>query len=256
MTFDAGTFLVSGGLFVPPGVSLRGAGPGRTILHGAGAPSVVRLMGGPADGSSFVEGMTLTGGGSGLFAASAGALLRHLVVARNTGIGIVSEPGGLLSAVHVTVADNGEDGLALAGAAALRNCIVSGNGGFGVVAANGSDVTYSDLFGNAFGSGVVGGMDAPVTFIDAAALDYRVSPGSSTIDQGDPADPVDAEPAPNGSRANQGAYGNTVDAELSAVPLKSAMPADGGPSTGGACGATGLESLLLLGLIAAARRRR
>src|SRR5204863_153053 len=52
VTFDAGTFLVSGGLFVPPGVSLRGAGPGRTILHGAGAPAVVRLMGGPADGRS------------------------------------------------------------------------------------------------------------------------------------------------------------------------------------------------------------
>jgi hypothetical protein len=257
VTLDAGTYLVSGGLFVPPGVSLRGAGPGRTILHGAGAPAVIRLMGGPSDGSSMLDGLSLTGGTVGLDAASASALLSHLVVAQNTGVGIVGGAGGLVSAVHVTVSDNGGDGLSLAGSGLLRNSIVSGNGGFGVVAPNGASVTYSDIFGNALGSGVPGAMEAAVAFVDAPALDYRATPGSATIDQGDPADPFDAEPAPNGGRANQGAYGNTVDAEPSPVALKSAgAPVSAAASTGGGCGATGLEALLLLGLLARARRRR
>ncbi|HVE43326.1 MAG TPA: PA14 domain-containing protein, partial [Planctomycetota bacterium] len=256
VTLGSGSFVVAGGLFVPAGVSLKGAGPGRTILHGAGSPAVVRLLGGPSDASSIVEGMSLTGGGAGLMAGSASALLSHLVIARNTASGVVSEAGGLLSAVHVTVADNGGDGLLVSGAVVIRNSIVSGNGGFGVVAPSGAAVTYSDVFGNASGPGVSGGADLPMTFLDPAALDYRASPGSATIDEADPADPVDAEPSPNGGRANQGAYGNTIDAEPSPLLSKSSAPLSAASSSGGGCGATGLEALVLAGLLAVARRRR
>jgi hypothetical protein len=256
VTLDAGTFLVSGGLFVPAGVSLRGAGPGRTILHGNGAPAVLRLMGGAMDGSSIVEGLTLTGGSTGLLTGSASAFVSHLVVAQNSGPGIVGDAGGVLTADHVTVSDNDGDGLSLSGAAVLRNSIVSGNFGFGVLAPKGAIVVYSDIVGNASGPGVPGGMDAPITFVDPAAMDYRATPGSATIDQGDPADAFDAEPSPNGGRTNQGAYGNTADAEASPLPSKSGAPVSSGTSSGGGCGATGLEALLLIGLLGARRKRR
>jgi hypothetical protein len=222
-----GTHVVAGGLFIPAGVSVKGAGPGRTILEGG-----VRLLGGSADGPTTVEGLTVQGG---LHAGSAGAVLRHLVVVGSAGDGIAGDPGGVVTAIHVTVADNAGRAIAVAGGLSLRNSIVSG----GISAGSGVTVTASSV-------------DEPVSFL----ADYRAAPGSSTIDAGDPADPFDAEPAPNGGRVNQGAFGNTPDAEPTSAALKAASGPGASSRPDGGCGATGMEVLLLLAILAAQRRSR
>ncbi|MHB2155383.1 FlgD immunoglobulin-like domain containing protein [Calditrichota bacterium GD2] len=47
---------------------------------------------------------------------------------------------------------------------------------------------------------------------------FRIHPMSPTIDAGDPNDPFDLEPAPNGGRINQGTFGNTPWATPSLQP--------------------------------------
>jgi len=178
----------------------------------------------------------------GLDTGAADAHLRHLVIVKNGGDGVVGGPGGAIDAVHLTVADNGGHGLSFFGLAALRNSIVSGNGGFGVSALNGAAVSYSDFFDNVLGSGTAGVQSVPVAYLDPATLDYRVPEGAATSDAGDPFDPFEAEPEPNGNRADQGAFGNTGEAPIS----RKAGSSSGG---GGGCGAIGLEALLLLALL-------
>ena len=104
-------------------------------------------------------------------------------------------------------------------------------------------------------------------------------PQAST-DQGDPADPVDAEPTPNGGRINLGAFGGTAEAELSApavtgnpvtpTPTPStptALPPGetpthqigdgaGGCALGGGAGDVRSETSLMLVLAALALTRR
>jgi hypothetical protein len=226
-----------------------------TILTGNAGP-LLRLMGTPANGRVVVEGMTLKGGTTGVDTGVSDVLLSHLVIVQNIGDGVVGGQGGRIDARHLTVADNGGQGLALFGSAAIRNSIVSGNSGFGVSAPNGADVTYSDLFGNVLGSGVAGNLSVQVAYLNPAALDYRVAAGAATVDAGDPADPYSAEPAPNGGRVDQGAFGNTPDATpaFKAVSGSAVPTADAGGAAG--CGLTGLEAIAALALLAAWRRRR
>lgn len=54
-----------------------------------------------------------------------------------------------------------------------------------------------------------------LTPVAIADRDYTILPVSVCIDGGDPSSPYSNEPAPNGSRANMGAFGNTSQAELS-----------------------------------------
>ncbi len=49
-------------------------------------------------------------------------------------------------------------------------------------------------------------------FVDVAADDFHLAPGSPAIDAANPASPVGLEPAPNGGRRNLGAYGGSVEA--------------------------------------------
>lgn len=52
-------------------------------------------------------------------------------------------------------------------------------------------------------------------FIDSAAGDLHLAPGSPAIDSGNPALDFSLEAAPNGGRINAGGYGNTGEAQLS-----------------------------------------
>ena len=54
-----------------------------------------------------------------------------------------------------------------------------------------------------------GNFSANPQFVDPAAGDYHLSPGSPAIDAADPAASVGDEPAPNGGRRNLGSYGGT-----------------------------------------------
>jgi glucose/arabinose dehydrogenase len=215
---EAMRYFVPEGVVLKSGVSLRGVSPRETILDGQGAAVVLSLL-----GSGTVERLAVTGGVTGIEGTG---VLRNVVVARNSGTGIVA---GSVDGANLTVADNGGAAISVSAAGVFRNLIVSG------AIAGPATVTYSTVNGT-------------VAFLDPAALDYREAAGASSVDAGDPADAFDLEPSPNGGRINQGAFGNTADATPTQVPGKPS--GGGGGSTG--CGLLGLEALLLL---AFARRR-
>lgn len=255
-------YSIPGGVTLKGGVSLRGAGPHLSILDGQGASTVLRLSGTPSDGRSVIEQVTVSGGSTGIDTGAADALLRNLQVVGLSGSGILSRQGGLLEGHCLTVADNGGDGLSLNDSRDhVRNVISAGNRGAGVNAVPGVRVSYSTTLGNG------AGIDTHATgieFVDPASLDYRVFRGSVSIDAGDPSDAFNGEPAPNGGRVDQGAHGNTVYAAVdaptsgtkSAVPTGAPAPgADRSTKGGGACGAIGLEFILLVGVGRLFRRR-
>lgn len=111
-------------------------------------------------------------------AAVVGASLERCTLARNTGFFF-------------------GDGAA-ARDCSLTNCIVWGN----LPSANplsNCTVRYSDVEGGASGAGNI---DADPLFIDLAADDLRLLPGSPCIDSGDPT----SFPDPDGTRADMGAF--------------------------------------------------
>jgi hypothetical protein len=251
-------FFVPEGVTIKPGVTLRGAAPHLTILDGQGAAAVVRFGGTALEGRSGLANLTVTGGGVGIDTGQADVLLRNLQVVRNSGAGLRTGQQGRAEAVSLTVAHNGAEGIVASNAATLlRGLVVSSNAGTGIVGTSGTSLAYSTVAGNGPGetSGNLSlgeGLDfaSAVAFEDPAAFDYREHPGAPSIDAGDPADDYRAEPDPNGGRINQGAFGNTPYAVGSAAAAAAAA-APGGPepesdgASGGACGALGLEFLLL-----------
>ncbi len=217
---DALTYFVPGGLVLKAGVTLRGVSPRATILDGQGAIAVITTQ-----GRATIERLTITGGILGVDAGAGDVALRNVVVARNSGDGVLGRQGSRIDAVHVTAADNGGDGLRLLGGGRVRSSIACGNRGAGLSGPATATFTAFDA----------------IEFEDPAALDYREKAGSIAVDAGDPADPFEREPAPNGGRANLGAFGDTAEAASSGV------------ESDGRCGALGLEVLLALLLVAALR---
>jgi hypothetical protein len=245
---------VPAGITLKPGVTLKGVSPNRTILDGQGAGVVVHCAGTVADGRLVLEGFAVTGGVIGIDTGEADVLLKNLVVAKNGGDGVWVGTGSLVEGVSLTVADNGGEGIAInSTTAAFRNIVVTGNAGTGISGPPEATVHFSTFYGNGLGT-AAGGINAegagilllPVTFDDSAALDYRETAASPSIDTGDPADASNLEPSPNGGRINQGAFGNTADATTSSSASATGSPT-AGKSSGGGCGLLGVELLLLLG---------
>jgi hypothetical protein len=216
IVLGAGTFPVPGGLILKGGVSLRGAAPHQTVLDGSGAPIVVRLSGTAASGISVLEQLTVTGGSDGLNLGDAQVLLRNLQIVGLAGNGLVTGSQSAVEAVSLTVADNAGIGVVLGSAqSSLRGLILGRNTGGGIQGPAGARLTYSTVFGSAVpASGGIsvtgtGMLSSAVTFMNASGRDYREVAGSTSINAGDPTDGFGLEPAPNGGRINQGAYGNT-----------------------------------------------
>src|SRR6185503_8141238 len=93
---------------------------------------------------------------------------------------------------------------------------VEGRGG-GIV------VSYSDVHDNLLGGLVdatigAGNVNLAPQFENDGNDDYRVLAGDPTVDAGDPASPFANEPAPDGGRVNQGAFGNTAWATPAMAP--------------------------------------
>ncbi len=224
-----GAYRLGGTVMVPPGVTISGAGGLLTILDATGLAAGFVIKADPARmGQTIIEGLTVTGGRVGI-KVSGGALttLRNVILRDHDEAGLDVDVGQRAELINGTVLWNGV-GARSAGALDVRNSIVIENKSAGL-ATSGADgkvgSRYNDLLGNgADYLGMVAGdndFSAPVSFVDPTTRDLRLSGPQLTTDRGDPADPFDLEPMPNGARVNLGAFGNTSLAELS---LEAPMP--------------------------------
>ena len=108
-------------------ITIRGEGPGVTIIDGGGAPYVVQAGLGAATSRLDLEKVTVTGGVDGVVTSGSGiADLSHCEVSGNSGVG----GRGHITASHCTFADNGSHGVDTVDA--LTYCTFAGNGGWGV----------------------------------------------------------------------------------------------------------------------------
>jgi outer membrane protein assembly factor BamB len=245
---------------VPPGVGLRGAGPGLTILLAAGSGPVLSVGGTYGiDPSSEIGGLTIGSGASGIDAGDADVWIHHVLVHGMTGDAIVGSAAGQLLIQNVTLTSNGGTGVRGAGSlTVVDSSIIDANGGYGVELPAGAEVRYSDLYGNVLGDvagspTLTGNISAAPIYADGAYHEDRASP---TVDAGNPALPYDQEPDPDGGRINQGAYGNTAEATSTS---------GGGGGGSGGCSIAGLSAggtatipalALFVAALAALRRRR
>jgi outer membrane protein assembly factor BamB len=228
----AGTYPLSATLEVGGGVSLRGAGAGRTTIDATGLAVGVSFMANDAKAATGLDGMTISGAATCVSVSgdATGVRLGHLVVrdCATTGISIAAGAGATIA--NATLAGNGT-GVDAAGASTIKNSLLTGNDvGLKSESAEVLTSSYDDLYGNTTAyAGLTAGkgdLAEAVTFVDPAGHNFLLSGAQSSTDQGDPADSVGAEPTPNGGRINLGAFGGTADAELS-VPAA----VTGGPGT-------------------------
>lgn len=90
----------------------------------------------------------------------------------------------------------------------IRNNIITSNQGYGVyIQGDTIDISYNDLWGNPSSTGGSvrqgpGSLNLAPEYVDSAANDFRLRPGSPCIDAGDPSSPPD----PDSTRADMGAF--------------------------------------------------
>ncbi|HMC94472.1 MAG TPA: PQQ-binding-like beta-propeller repeat protein [Polyangia bacterium] len=271
----AGTYPLSEPLHVGAGVSIQGAGAGRTTLDGTGLAIGVSFDATDASHAAGLDKVTVAGAETcvAVNGGASGIHLTHLVVhdCATTGVKVAATGGANIA--NATLVGNGT-GVDSAGIATIKNSLLTGNGvGLKSDAIGALVSTFDDLFGNqsdyqGLGAGT-GDLSTAVMFTDLPGRKLQLAGPQPSTDKGDPADDVGAEPAPNGARINLGAFGGTADAELSASstvvgdpgatePTPISPPADqgggcglaGGPSSGGA------SLLLVLAMLSAAFKRR
>jgi outer membrane protein assembly factor BamB len=216
----AGTYVLAETLRVGAGVSIQGAGAGRTTLDAAGLPVGVSFDSSVSGKSSGLDGLTIHGADTCVQVAggATGVRLGHLVVRDCRVEGIAVRANGAADVVNATLVGNAI-AVRAAGATRMRNSLLTGNGTAAAADTAGALAsTYNDLYGNqADYSGTsagTGDFSVAVTFSDFGVRNLRLTSAQPSTDRGDPADPVGAEPAPHGGRINLGAFGGTADAEL------------------------------------------
>jgi MYXO-CTERM domain-containing protein len=280
----AGTYKLTDTLHVPGGVSMQGAGAGRTILDATGLPVGVSFDGTAAGHDSVLDGLTVAGADTcvEVSGAATGVRVSHAIVRDCRTDGVAVRTGGAATVVNATFAGDGA-GVHATGTATVKNSLLAGNGA-AMVADSGGKIgsSYDDVFDNqtdyrGLAAGT-GDLAASVAFGDFAGRDLRLVVAQPSTDKGDPADAVGDEPAPNGGRINLGAFGGTADAETSAPstaigggglghtpgadptpPGQTTPPAgDGGCAVGGRSDHSSHHSWVVLLVAAAlfARRRR
>ena len=221
IVLGAGTYPLSDTLHVAGGVSVRGAGAGRTTIDATGLAVGVSFGGTDSKSPTVLDRATVTGAATCVAVGSGatGVQLTHLVVRDCATAGVTVAAGGGAAIVNATVATNGI-GVDATGIATIKNSLVTGND-LGLQSEGTGDLasSYDDLFGNTTDyKGLVAGtgdLRAAVTFVDLARHNLMLAGPQPSTDQGDPADAVGEEPTPNGARINLGAFGGTADAELS-----------------------------------------
>ncbi|HEY6475618.1 MAG TPA: fibronectin type III domain-containing protein, partial [Polyangia bacterium] len=232
----AGTFPVTDTLHVGPGVTLRGAGAGRTTLDATGVAVGLGFSGTDPTTPAALDKVTVAGAATCVSVSgdATGVELTHLVVRDCTTAGIAVASGGGAAIVSATLAGNGT-GVDSSGVATIRNSLVTGNGvGLKSGGAQALASRYNDLFANttpyAGLAAGTGDLAASVTFVDLAGHNFLLPGPEASTDEGDPADDLGDEPTPNGARINLGAFGGTADAELSVPGAVTGAPGGPGPS--------------------------
>ena len=130
-----------------------------------------------------------------------------------------------------TIASNNDGGLANGTTIATPAMIIKNNILYGNLSVDLGGTNFTSTY-NCIGSGITAGtgnITSDPLFADAANADFHLKSvqgrwngatwvsdlvNSPAIDAGDPASPYSAEPTPNGSRRNMGAYGHTAEASL------------------------------------------
>jgi len=232
----AGTYPLPETLHVAGGVSVRGAGAGRTTIDATGLSVGVSFGGMDPKSPTVLDKATVTGAATcvSVESGATGVELTHLVVRDCATAGITVAAAGGATIVNATVATNGI-GVDATGIATIKNSLVTGNA-IGLDSEGTGDLTssYDDLFGNTIDyKGLVAGagdLAKSVTFVDLAGNNLLLAGPQPSTDQGDPADAVGEEPTPNGARINLGAFGGTADAELSTPATVTGDPGSSTPT--------------------------
>jgi outer membrane protein assembly factor BamB len=287
----AGRYTLTESLRVGAGVTVRGAGPGKTILDATGLAVGVRFDGTDAGHRSGLSHATVHGAETCLqvTAGTTNVAIGHVAVRDCQVTGVSIEAKGAAEIVNATLVRDGTALHAL-GAATIKNSLVARNTvGFAAGTDGSIASSYDNLVENETdrtGAGVVpgtGDLSVAVAFADLVGGDLHLAVAQSTTDKGDPADAVGEEPAPNGGRINLGAFGGTAEAELSLLstsvgggtpgsgtptidpatgkPTGPAPTVDEPPDGEGGCAVAGRgrgdwTALLLAGLAAVIARRR
>ena len=247
---------------------MGGLSPQETRIDATGMLTGVILADDDGAFPMRVSGLTLLGAEYGIDVWSGVAVIDHVVVRDQSADGVLVTGPAAVELIHATVAGNGGAGaIAYDGAMVVRNTIVLRNDrGLEAVEPGVLVSTYNDAFDNANGDYVGceagdGDFMALVNFLDDAAGDFRVLDGEPSIDAGDPADPFEMEPSPNGGRVNLGAYGNTPWAAVNPETAPGAEPvpapeasiasaaAGGGSSSGCSMSATAAGGSVWIGLL-------
>ena len=146
----AGTYPLSDTLHVAGGVSVRGAGAGRTTIDATGLSVGVSFGGTDAKSPTVLDKVTVTGAATCVAVGSGatGVELTHLVVRDCATAGITVAAAGGAAIANATVATNGI-GVDATGISTIKNSLVSGND-VGLKSEGTGDLasSYDDLFGN------------------------------------------------------------------------------------------------------------
>jgi len=175
--------------------------------------------------------------------------VHHNVLYRNTGQAVLIDGHYDVAIENNTVYAPLGHGVRVRGGAydvALKNNIIWTESGYGIYVDTNSQQGFESDYNNLFSTGAgqlvwwqkaftdlfdwqveagldqhsIGytvpdpGLDNP-QFVNLAGADYHLSPGSTSINAGDPSSLFGNEPSPDGGRINLGAYGDTADASAS-----------------------------------------
>lgn len=270
VTIGAGVLTLSEPVALGAGVSIEGASAHATLLDAAGLEVGIRIAAADpaANSAAGVRRLEVSGALRGIEVMAANGVVIRNVVLRDNESGVYVGDDSDVTVLNATLVRNGK-GIVSAGSGVVhvRNSVITA-GGAGLSAAADDKLisSYNDLFGNTGPAYQrvrrgIGDLSYQPIFVDLAQNDLRLADVQAITDRGDPADDFAAEQEPNGRRINLGAFGGTVEAELSVPPPPNA--AGGGCSVAGVAGQRGenasgavVWALLTAGLLAMAATRR
>ncbi|MFH0991057.1 MAG: DUF1565 domain-containing protein [bacterium] len=215
-------------------VGASGDGAGIYITNGSPVIEGNRIISNVAGNANYGGGVFISG------STSAPRIINNLIIKNPEG-GIICESYSKPRIINNTICENSGPGIMISSANpdTIMNNIISLNSGYGInesgTTSDPGKVWYNLFYANNSGvyndegtteyytvstlnttvSEAKNNLEGDPLFLDRKNGDYHERAGSLAIDAGNPASSYGSEPAPNGSRVNIGAYGNTAEAAKS-----------------------------------------